>query len=232
MSVIEKKNVQRSQKEIYVLENKSISMKRKEEMIVFISGSSKLKHLNEDMKKCLDDYMSKNVSFIVGDCYGADELAQKYLKSKGYEDVTVYCSTKKPREKRCSYDKFVSLWTESQCKTGEDFYQVKDAAMCKACDEAVAFWNGSSYGVKCNLIRCLDLNKPCKVYVSEIKDGDTTALNEVINHAAALKAQKSMPHLTTCLCGIPCSPFTGALRKFITSAKKNPMLQHGDMNWH
>ena len=52
-------------------------------MIVFISGSSKLKHLNEDMKQCLDDYMSKNVSFIVGDCYGADELAQKYLKSKG-----------------------------------------------------------------------------------------------------------------------------------------------------
>lgn len=193
-------------------------------MIVFISGSSKLKHLNEDMKQCLDNYIDLNASFIVGDCYGADELAQKYLKSKGYEDVTVYCSTKKPREKRCSYDKFVSLWTESQGKTGEDFYQVKDAAMCKACDEAVAFWNGSSYGVKCNLIRCLDLNKPCKVYVSEIKDGDTTALNEVINHAAALKAQKSMPHLTTCLCGIPCSPFTGALHKFITSAKKNPML--------
>lgn len=190
-------------------------------MIVFISGSSKLKHLTEDMKQCLDNYMDLNASFIVGDCYGADELAQKYLKSKGYEDVTVYTSTVTPRAKRCSYDKYVSLWSETQGKTGEDFYQVKDAAMCKACDEAVAFWNGSSYGVKCNLIRCLDLNKQCRVYVSEIKDGDTAALNEIINHAAALKDQKSMKLLTTRLCGIPRSPFTSALHKFIKQRDKN-----------
>lgn len=51
-------------------------------MIVFVSGSSKLKKLTEEMKKCLDEHVSKNASFIVGDCYGADELAQKYLKSK------------------------------------------------------------------------------------------------------------------------------------------------------
>lgn len=162
-------------------------------MIVFISGSSKLKHLNEDMKQCLDNYIDLNASFIVGDCYGADELAQKYLKSKGYEDVTVYCSTKKPREKRCSYDKFVSLWNESQGKQGEDFYQVKDAAMCKACDETVAFWNGNSYGVKCNLIRCLDMNKQCLVFIDEVKDNNTNMLTEVIAHA---QAKEDLKHLT------------------------------------
>lgn len=161
-------------------------------MIVFISGSSKLKKLNEGMKKCLDNYMSKKVSFIVGDCYGADELAQKYLKSKGYEDVTVYCSTEKPREKRCSYDKFVSLWKESQGKQGEDFYQVKDAAMCNACDEAVAFWNGNSYGVKCNIIRCLDMNKQCLVFIDEVKDHNTDMLTEVIAHA---QAKEDLKHL-------------------------------------
>lgn len=186
-------------------------------MIVFVSGSSKLKKLTEEMKKCLDEHMSKNASFIVGDCYGADELAQKYLKSKCYEDVTVYTSTETPRAKHCSYDKFVSLWSEAQGKYGEDFYQVKDKAMCMACDIAVAFWNGSSYGVKCNIIRCLDLHKTCLVYVSEIKDGDTEALREVIDHAAGLEDQKSMKHLTAVLCGlphtIPYSPFTGALHK-------------------
>ena len=174
-------------------------------MIVFVSGSSKLKKLTEEMKQCLDNYMDLNASFIVGDCYGADELAQKYLKSKGYE-----------RAKRCSYNKFVSLWSEAQGKYGEDFYQVKDKAMCMACDIAVAFWNGSSYGVKCNIIRCLDLHKTCQVYVSEIKDGDTEALYEVINHAAGLEDQKSLPQLTTWLCGIPCSPFTGAPHKIST----------------
>lgn len=185
-------------------------------MIVFVSGSSKLKKLTTEMTQCLDNYMDLNASFIVGDCYGADELAQKYLKSKCYEDVTVYTSTETPRAKRCSYDKFVSLWSEAQGKTGEDFYQVKDKAMCMACDIAVAFWNGSSYGVKCNIIRCLDLNKTCLVYVSEIKDGDTEALYEVINHAAGLEDQKNMPQLTTWLCGIPCSPFTGAPHKIST----------------
>lgn len=179
-------------------------------MIVFVSGSSKLKKLTEEMKKCLDEHMSKNASFIVGDCYGADELAQKYLKSKGYEDVTVYTSTETPRAKRCSYDKCVSLWSEAQGKYGEDFYQVKDKAMCMACDIAVAFWNGSSYGVKCNIIRCLDLNKTCLVYVSEIKDGDTKALHEVIEHAKGLEDQKHIRLLSASLCCFQNSQFTGA----------------------
>ena len=179
-------------------------------MIVFVSGSSKLKKLADEMKECLDFYMKLKASFIVGDCYGADELAQKYLKSKGYEDVTVYTSTETPQAKRCSYDKYVSLWSESQGKTGEDFYQVKDKAMCMACDIAVAFWNGSSYGVKWNIIRCLDLNKTCQVYVSEIKNGDTKALHEVIEHANGLEKQKHMRLLGASLCGFKNSLFTGA----------------------
>lgn len=119
-----------------------------------------------------------------------DRHDEHEIKSKGYEDVTVYTSTETPRAKHCSYDKFVSLWSEARGKYGEDFYQVKDKAMCMACDIAVAFWNGSSYGVKCNIIRCLDLHKTCLVYVSEIKDGDTEALREVIDHAAGLEDQK------------------------------------------
>ena len=93
-------------------------------MIVFISGSSKLKSLDKRMTDCLDEYMAKKASFIVGDCYGADELAQDYLKEHNYEDVTVYCSTQEPRWKRCRYSNYVSLWEKAQGKQGEDFYQV------------------------------------------------------------------------------------------------------------
>lgn len=136
-------------------------------MIIFISGSSKLKSLDKRMTDCLDEYMAKKASFIVGDCYGADELAQDYLKNHNYEDVTVYCSTQEPRWKRCRYSNYISLWEKAQGKQGEDFYQVKDKAMCEACDEAVAFWNGNSYGVKCNLERCLSLNKPVTYFIAE-----------------------------------------------------------------
>jgi hypothetical protein len=147
-------------------------------MIVFISGSSKIKKLTEDMQKCLDKYIEQKVSFIVGDCYGADELAQEYLKSKNYEDVTVYCSQEKPHQKRCRYDKYISLWEQAQGKEGEEFYQVKDKAMCEACDVAVAFWNGSSYGVKCNILRCIDAGKECEIYISDAFD--TLDLSEIV----------------------------------------------------
>ena len=56
-------------------------------MIVFISGSSKLKSLDKRMTDCLDEYMAKKASFIVGDCYGADELAQDYLKNGLYYNI-------------------------------------------------------------------------------------------------------------------------------------------------
>lgn len=129
--------------------------------IVFISGSSKIKHLNKEMTDVLDKLiaLTPRPEVIIGDCYGVDELVQKYLKKHNYENVTVYCSSQEPRWKCCSYDKYVSLWDKAQGKQGEDFYQVKDKAMCEACDYAIAFWNGVSYGVKCNIERLKSMKK-------------------------------------------------------------------------
>ena len=132
---------------------------------VFVSGSSKLKSLTKEMTDSLDYFMARGAEFLVGDCYGADEMAQRYLKCKGYENVTVYCSQEKPHARRVCYDRVKSLWDKAQGKTGEEFYQVKDTAMTEDCDVAIAFWNGTSYGVKCNIERCEKLGKPCKVYL-------------------------------------------------------------------
>lgn len=60
---------------------------------VFISGSSKIKRLNKEMTDCLDELMKQDVQVIVGDCYGVDFLAQKYLKAHNFDRVTVYTST-------------------------------------------------------------------------------------------------------------------------------------------
>lgn len=135
-------------------------------MIYFISGSSKIKKLNLKMKKCLDNIISdKDAEVIVGDCYGVDILAQNYLKEKGFEKVVVYCST--PEPKRTVYPNFVSMWDKAQGLKGEEFYQVKDKEMCNLCDKAVAFWNGTSYGVKCNIERIKEMNKPLEIILSE-----------------------------------------------------------------
>jgi hypothetical protein len=47
-------------------------------------------------------------------------------------------------------------------------HQVKDAAMTEDCDVVLAFWNGTSYGVKCNIERCKKLGKPCKVFLAPL----------------------------------------------------------------
>ena len=128
---------------------------------VFISGSSKLKKLTDKMKACLDEIIAGGYNVIVGDCYGADIMAQEYLKDKGYTRVIVYTSTETPRH--CVFPAYMSCWKESNGRSGEEFYQVKDKAMCDACDAAVAFWNGASYGVKCNIGRIRATGKPIKV---------------------------------------------------------------------
>ena len=39
--------------------------------------------------------------------------------------------------------------------------------MCNLCDKAVAFWNGTSYGVKCNIERIKKMNKPLEIILDE-----------------------------------------------------------------
>ena len=66
-------------------------------MKLFISGSKSITELPITFKLLLDDYMVESTEFLVGDCYGVDTAAQKYLASKGYSNVTIYCSGEAPR---------------------------------------------------------------------------------------------------------------------------------------
>jgi hypothetical protein len=53
--------------------------------------------------------------------------------------------------------------------------------MTEDCDVALAFWNGTSYGVKCNIERCKKLGKPCKVFLTPLfqKSKETNPTNFV-----------------------------------------------------
>ncbi len=132
---------------------------------VFVSGSSHIKELSDEMLNCLNELMARKVTILVGDCYGVDLLVQKYLRGLEYKDVVVYCSSMTPRKGNCLFPTVRSLWELARGKTGEMFFEVKDDAMTKDCDEAVAFWNGVSYGVKCNIERCRKYGKHIRIFV-------------------------------------------------------------------
>lgn len=69
-------------------------------MIYFISGHRNIteEEFNTHYEPLLWDAINESsVEFVVGDCVGVDAMAQKYLKSLGVKEVTVYHMFEEPR---------------------------------------------------------------------------------------------------------------------------------------
>ena len=64
---------------------------------VFISGSMKIKNLDANVIRRINNIVESNYQVIVGDADGVDSSIQKYLDSKQTKSVVVYCSGEKPR---------------------------------------------------------------------------------------------------------------------------------------
>ena len=59
---------------------------------VFIGGSRRVSRLNADVRRRIDRIIEQGFPVFVGDANGADKAVQKYLQSRGYEAVEVFCS--------------------------------------------------------------------------------------------------------------------------------------------
>ena len=117
-------------------------------MKIFIGGSKMLKELSPCMKKALDIVCEKEYEVLIGDCFGADKLVQKYLCECGYNKVKVYASGTRVR---CNEGGYPVVYVSAEGKTGFEFYRQKDIAMSLAADNALMFWDGRSKGTRCNI---------------------------------------------------------------------------------
>lgn len=129
---------------------------------IFISGSSSIHELNEDMIKNLDEIIKRNIPVIIGDCYGIDSLVQRYFHDNGYKNVTVYYVGSFPR---CHFLEFKKCDCNDKVtnETGRAFYEIKDIKMTEDCAGAMMFWDEKSQGTKNNIERCKKLNKNYKI---------------------------------------------------------------------
>ena len=91
-------------------------------MKYFVSGSKSISTLPESTIEVIDFFISLEAEFLVGDCYGVDAAVQKYLESKGYSNVTIYCSGESPRN---SFGKSAFL-----CRSCQGAYG-KSIPLCK-----------------------------------------------------------------------------------------------------
>ena len=130
-------------------------------MKVFLSGSKTIHTLPEKLTALLDSFCVLNCEFLIGDCYGADILMQRYLNGKGYPHVTVYVSGEHVRQSVSAYPvRHISVPDGTK---GFAVNRQKDIAMVLVCDEAVMLWDGRTRGTRCNIEDMKRAGKPYTV---------------------------------------------------------------------
>ena len=130
-------------------------------MKVFLSGSKTAVTLPQELTTLLDSYCQQGASFLIGDCFGADQLMQEYLYQKGYTDVTIFVSGENVRHHCGSFP--IRHIAAADGVTGFVFYRQKDIAMIEECDCAVMLWDGKTRGTRLNIWNMESLRKRCNV---------------------------------------------------------------------
>ncbi len=113
---------------------------------VMISGSRSIDSLPSAAIESLDRIIDLELPVIVGDALGVDSLVQQYLRSKNYQQVTVYFAAWQDgsRPRNTHGYRTVAVWGS---------YSKRDAQMCSDCTYGLAIWDGRSRGTAANIKR-------------------------------------------------------------------------------
>ncbi len=164
---------------------------------IFISGSMRIKNIDNAVINRINNIISSGYKIIIGDADGVDSSIQNYLHSKGVESVTVYCTGTRPRNN-------IGNWNINRVETDKkpgtrDFFTAKDISMSKDCDYGLMIWDSKSTGTLSNVLELLSLkikslvfvNKSKKFYeISSIKTFED--LLSVMSDSALEKAEKKI----------------------------------------
>ncbi|MFZ3510537.1 hypothetical protein [Vibrio harveyi] len=134
---------------------------------VFVSGSMRIKNLDENIRFRLQHIVDSSFNVIVGDADGVDTSIQEFLFQANYNNVTVYCTGGQPRNN-------VGRWavkniSSSAQKGSRAFFTAKDLAMTNDCDFGLMVWDTKSTGTLKNAIELLKQGKKSRVYVNKDK---------------------------------------------------------------
>lgn len=130
---------------------------------VFVGGSRHASHLNTKVLGRLDNIMKKRLPIVIGDANGADKAVQRYLHSKHYQYVEVFCS-----EGICRNN--IGNWRARNVpsKTRQrnaQYYSAKDRVMAQEATVGLMIWDGKSVGTLLNVFRLLALQKKSVIYI-------------------------------------------------------------------
>ncbi len=164
---------------------------------VFIAGSIKIKKLHPRFVKRISNIISDDFKIIVGDANGADTSVQKELYQQHAQNVTVYCTSRKPRNN-------IGNWSIRQVQSSAEpgtraFYTAKDVQMAKDTDYGLMLWDAASTGTLSNVFELLRERKKCAVFVNKDQKfinvktpSDVLELVEVMSDGAKIQAEKKI----------------------------------------
>jgi hypothetical protein len=129
---------------------------------VFIGGSRRVTRLNADVRRRLDRIIEQRLPVLIGDANGADKAVQRYLQSRGYDRVEVFCMEKDCRNNVGNWP----LRVVPAHKGNKDFsyYATKDRLMASEASIGFMIWDGKSVGTLANVFRLVSQRKKVVVY--------------------------------------------------------------------
>lgn len=135
---------------------------------VFISGSITIKNLHPLVIERIKKIVNQRLNIVVGDANGVDSSIQHELFKLGCQNVTVYCSSPKPRNNLGGWD--INAVKTDYASGTRAFFTVKDIQMAKDADCGLMIWDSKSTGTLKNVIELLALNKKSVVFVNKLKE--------------------------------------------------------------
>lgn len=131
-------------------------------MKVFVGGSRHVSRLNTQVLERLDKIIQKRLPVLIGDANGADKAVQRYLHSKRYPSVQVFCAGNCCRNNIGNWN-LRTVPAEARTKTF-DFYAAKDREMAREANIGLMIWDGKSVGTLLNILRLITQRKKVVVY--------------------------------------------------------------------
>jgi hypothetical protein len=160
---------------------------------VFISGSMRIKHLDENVLSRIDNILDKDYGIIIGDADGVDVSVQEYLKQKDAKSVLVYCTGNRPRNNLGNW-KTRNITTTNKPGT-RAYFTAKDLEMANDCDYGLMVWDSKSTGTLSNAVELLTRHKKSLVYVNKVKAfltvTDVGGLERLLQHMSPSSLSKA-----------------------------------------
>lgn len=137
-------------------------------MKIVLGGSRHLDVIPTMIIKILDNMMSQQFFFFVGDAKGSDVAFQEYLFKKNYSQTKVFTSMNEPRNNLGAWS-YEAIGGNLKSKS-HALHAFKDREMCKRADAGIMNWDSTSAGTLSNVIDLANQGKRCDVWIAQKKE--------------------------------------------------------------